>query len=206
LNDPPREPAPLSVDALRAVIRTHALTGPKGRRTRLRMPSDEALAALTATVNHWAATAREAKAEAEWSNIYSEANAAADKLHRLMPAIMARLETEARAAPPGTTFAVVNLDRAQALAAALRHFALPVPAIWRSAGARDRDMPAWRHFMGALLRDLEQAFCQRLALHDTGPAARLLAEIVSHIIGEGVAAATVAEMLRAIKKDADPAG
>ncbi len=194
------------MDGLRALIRTHALTGPKGRPTRLRMPSDEALAALAATVNFWAARVREARAEAAWNDAWRQANAASATLRGVLPTILDRLMAEARAAPPGTTFDATNLDRVQAVAGALRHFSLPAPPIWRKAGARDHDMPTWRHFMAALLLDLEQAFGCRLALHDTGAAARLLAAIVTHITGETIAAATAGEMLRAIRKENDPGG
>ena len=44
----------LTVAELRDLIREHALKGPKGRRTPLRMPADEALAELAGIVNHWA--------------------------------------------------------------------------------------------------------------------------------------------------------
>jgi hypothetical protein len=123
----------------------------------------------------------------------------------VLPVIMERLEAEAQAAPTGTTFDAANLDRVQALAAALRGFAPPPPTVWRASGARDRERPGWAHFAAALLADLEAAFGQPLGLHDRGPAARLVARIMTHVTGEEIAAATVGEMLRVIKKERGPA-
>lgn len=197
---PPAEPPPLTIDGLRALIR-RALTGPQGRPTRLRMPSAEALGDLVEIINFWSARVREVKAEAEWNDICRQAENAAATLRRVLPGIIERMETEARAVPAWTTFAEINLDRVKNLDAALRDFALPLPKIWRAPGVRDRETPNWAHFACAIFADLEKMFGRRLALHDTGPAARLMAAILKHITGETITAATVATMLRKIRKE-----
>ena len=124
---PEEAPAALTVAELRDLISRHALKGPKGKPTRLRMPNEEALACLASIVNHWAASVRQARAEAGFQKVYRDADAAAATLRKVLPVIGARLVAQAKQGNP--VAAKQLLPPAQRLFEAARDFvAPPAPA------------------------------------------------------------------------------
>ena len=190
-------PPALTVAELRALIREHALKGPKGMPTRLRMPNDEALARLAAIVSQWAAHVRQARAEAQFQKAYREAAAAAATLREVLPIIGKRLVAQATRGDP---FARERLlPPAQRLFDAAKDFVAPPPPAWRAEGVRDKLVPDWRHFAGVLAADLDRAFGTKLGRHDDGPAARLMAMLFQRVTGTEISAARVGEVLRSIK-------
>ncbi len=197
LPKPEEAPAPLTVPELRDLIRTRALTGPKGMPTRLRMPNDEALARLAAIVNQWTAHAREARAAAEFQRAYRDAAEAVATLRAVLPIIGKRLVAQAHRGDP---FARERLlPPARRLFDAATSFVAPPPPAWRAEGVRDLAVPGWRHFARALAADLEAAFGKPLGRHDDGPAARLLASLLAHVTGEALGPARIGEVLRSKK-------
>jgi hypothetical protein len=193
---PKAEEAPpaLTVAELRDLIREHALTGPRGRATRLRMPDDEALARLASIVSMHAAETSQARAEAEFQKSYREADDAAATLRKVLPILGARLVAQANRGDPFARERLLPPAR-HLFDAAMSFVAPPAPA-WRADGVRDKPVPDWRHFIGALLADLEQTFGRKLGRHDTGPGARLAAALVQRITGDEVAPSRIGEALR----------
>ena len=190
-------PPALTVAELRALIRAHALTGPKGMPTRLRMPSDEALARLAAIVSQWAAHVREARAEARFQKAYRDAAAAVTTLREVLPIIGKRLVAQANRGDP---FARERLlPPARRLFDATEGFVPPPPSAWRADGVRDKPVPGWRHFGGVLAADLDRAFGRKLGRHDHGTAARLLAALLRHVTGEAITPARIGKVLRSRK-------
>jgi hypothetical protein len=194
---PGEAPPALTVAELRDLIREHALTGPKGNRTSLRMPDDEALAELAGIVNHWAEQVRQAQTEAEFHKAYREADDAAATLRKVLPIIGARLVAQANRGDPIARERL--LPPARHLFDAAMSFVAPPPPAWRAEGVRDKPVPDWRHFAGVLLADLEKAFDTKLGRHDDGPAARLLAMLLRHVTGETITTARIGKVLRSIK-------
>ena len=187
----------LTVAELRALIRAHALTGPKGMPTRLRMPNDESLARLASIVSQWAAHVREARAEARFQKAYRDAAAAVTTLREVLPIIGKRLVAQANRGDP---FARERLlPPARRLFDAAGGFVPPPPPAWRAEGVRDLEAPDWRHFVGVLAADLDRAFGRKLGRHDHGPAARLLAVLLARVTGERIAPARIGAFLRSMK-------
>ena len=187
-------PPALTVAELRDLIRTHALTGPKGMPTQLRMPNDESLARLAAIVSQWAAHVREARAEAGFQKAYRDAATAAATLREVLPIIGKRLVAQATRGDP---FARERLlPPARRLFDAAEGFVPPPPSAWRAEGARDKPAPDWRHFAHVLAADLDRAFGKRLGRHDSGTAARLLAVLLARVTGEAITPARIGAVLR----------
>ena len=163
---PKAEEAPpaLTVAELRDLIREHALTGPRGRATRLRMPDDEALARLAAIVTQWTAHVRQARAEAEFQKSYRDANDAAATLREVLPIIGARLVAQANRGDPFARDRL--LPPARHLFDAAMSFVAPPPPAWRAEGVRDLETPDWRHFARVLLA----ALLKRVTGDETAPA------------------------------------
>jgi hypothetical protein len=193
---PKAEEAPpaLTVAELRDLIREHALTGPRGKPTQLRMPSDDALARLASIVNQWAANVRQARAEAEFHKAYRDAADAAATLRRVLPIIGERLVAQVNRGDPIARERLLPPAR-RLFDAAMSFVAPPAPA-WRADGVRDKRVPDWRHFIGALLADLEQTFGRKLGRHDTGPGARLAAALLKRVTGEAITPARIGDVLR----------
>ena len=189
-------PPALTVAELRALIREHALTVPKGKRTTLRMPDDEAMAELAGIVNYWAEKVRQAQAEAAEHELWRKTGEAAAILRLALPVIAEGLQAQTERGDP---FAERQLRGVVRLFDAAMAFQASPQTVWRAEGARDKPVPDWRHFARALLADLERAFNAKLGRHDSGPAARLLAMLFQRMTGEAITAARVGEVLRSIK-------
>ena len=189
-------PPALTVAELRDLIREHALRGPKGRETKLRMPADEALAELAATVNHWAEKVRQAEAETEEYEDWRKVGEAAAILRERLPIIGRRLKAQEER---GDSFAERQLREMMLMFLAVENFAPPPQTVWRDEGVRDMPVPDWRVFARVVLADLEAAFGQKLGRHDSGPAARLSAALFQRVTGDEITSARIGEVLRSRK-------
>ena len=203
ITTPKAEEAPpvLTVAGLRDLIRAHALQGSKGNPTRLRMPNDEmpndeVLAELASIVNHWAGVVCQAQVDAAKNAAAREAGDAAATLRAALPIIGNRLVAQT---DQGNPIAAQEFLAVRRLYEAARSFVPPAPTIWRAEGVRDNPVPTWRHFAGALFADLERLFGRRLGLHDAGPAAKLLAALLSRVTADEITPARIGEVLRSKK-------
>ncbi len=200
----PTEPPRKSLDAetadgarditpaeLRDMIVETALKGAKGHANGLRMPDERGLAELAEIANHWRRTYARARRDARDAETAHRAERARDALLAEIPGLL-RMTNAMDDADP---IKVPQAQRISAMAAALRHLALPHPPAYRAPGVPDRESPDWRWIVRVLREDFARHLGP-LGGRDDGPAGRLLAAILARAFGERVSPARVAKFLR----------